>query len=258
MKYLFYSIMLLFCLSACNTQIKQANKRGLEYMKQQRYEQAITEFNNILEEDPLWFPAYYNRAISYANTGNNKEALQDLNYVLANYPDNADAYFNRGIVYENLGLFSNAIKDYSETIQLRPDFIMAYHYRGIARFRMLDFNGALEDYNQALKLGKNVRMDVATAKEYGLNSSALYYNRGVLLQKKGDLQGAIQDYTQAINIDPASARSYYNRAIARLSLSMMEEAKSDLEIALHLGYKQANEVLQKYFTDNETTAVQTP
>ena len=149
MRYLFYGIAFLFCLSACNTQVKQANKRGLEYMKQQRYEKAITEFNNILEADPLWFPAYYNRAISYANSGRNKEALRDLNYVLANYPDNADAYFNRGIVYENLGSFPNAIKDYTETLQLRPDFILAYHYRGIARFRMRDLDGALEDYNQA-------------------------------------------------------------------------------------------------------------
>ena len=250
MRYLFYGIAFLFCLSACNTQVKQANKRGLEYMKQQRYEKAITEFNNILEADPLWFPAYYNRAISYANSGRNKEALRDLNYVLANYPDNADAYFNRGIVYENLGSFPNAIKDYTETLQLRPDFILAYHYRGIARFRMLDLDGALEDYNQALELGKNVLMDAATAKEYGLNSSALYFNRGAVLQKKGNLQRAIQDYTQAINIDPASAQSYFNRAIARLSLSGLEEAKADLEIASRLGFTQANDVLQKYFDNH--------
>ncbi len=250
MRYFFYGIVFFFCLSACHSQIKQSNKRGLEYMKQQQYDKAIAEFNNILKEDPLWFPAYYNRGISYANSGRNKEALRDLNYVLANYPDNANAYFNRGIVYENLGSFSKAIQDYTETIQLRPDFIISYHYRGIARFRMLDLDGALEDYNCALKLGENIQMDVATAKEYGLNSSALYFNRGAVLQKKGNIQDAIQDYTQAINIDPASAQSYFNRAIARLSLSVMDEAKADLEVASRLGYKQADEVLQKYFDNH--------
>lgn len=128
-------------LSACHTKIKQANRLGLEYMKQNRYDEAIREFDFIIEEDALWFPAYYNRAVSYANSKRDKEALQDFNYVIANYPDNADAYFNRGVVYENLGIYPNAIKDYTETIKLRPDFIMAYHYRGIARFRMQDWDG---------------------------------------------------------------------------------------------------------------------
>lgn len=233
--------------TACNTKVKQANKRGLEYMKQNLYEQAITEFNNAINDDQEWFPAYFNRAIAYANNKHYKEALQDFNYILINFPDHADSYFNRGIVYENLGIYANAIKDYSETIKLRPDFIMAYHYRGIARFRMNDFDGALEDYNKALQLGQNLQLDIATAKEFGLNSSALYFSRGVIMQKKGDLQKAIQDYSEAINIDPSSAKAYYNRAIAKMALSQAEEALKDLEIASRLGFEQADQVIKMYY-----------
>ena len=188
MRYQLLLIVVIF-LTACNSKVKQANKRGLEYMKQNLYEQAITEFDNALSINNTWFPVYYNRAISYANTRRYKEALADFNYVIANYPDHADAYFNRGILYENLGIYANAIQDYSQTISLRPDFIQAYHYRGIARFRMNDLEGALKDYNEALRLGKNVDLEVAKAKEFGLNSSALYFNRGVVLQKQGSGQG---------------------------------------------------------------------
>lgn len=216
-------------------------------MKQKNYEQAITEFNQILEENATWFPAYYNRAISYANTGHLKEALTDFNYIIINFPDHADSYFNRGIIYENLGIYANAIKDYSETIKLRPDFIKAYHYRGIARFRMNDLDGALEDYDRALKLGKNVEMDVVTAKEFGLNSSALYFNRGVVMQKKGSYQEAIKNYTESIKIDPSNAKAYYNRAIAKMALSQANEALKDLEIASRLGFEQANTVIRNYF-----------
>lgn len=240
-------IIAMILLSACQTKLKQANKRGLEYMKQKNYEQAITEFNQILEENATWFPAYYNRAISYANTGHLKEALTDFNYIIINFPDHADSYFNRGIIYENLGIYANAIKDYSETIKLRPDFIKAYHYRGIARFRMNDLDGALEDYDRALKLGKNVEMDVVTAKEFGLNSSALYFNRGVVMQKKGSYQEAIKNYTESIKIDPSNAKAYYNRAIAKMALSQANEALKDLEIASRLGFEQANTVIRNYF-----------
>ncbi|MDE6452343.1 MAG: tetratricopeptide repeat protein [Odoribacter sp.] len=234
-------------LSACNTKVKQANRKGLEYMKQNHYEQAIAEFTRAITGNAGWFPAYYNRAVSYANIRQYKEALDDFNYILNNFPDQAEAYFNRGITYENLGLYANAIKDYSETIKLRPDFILAYHYRGIARFRMNDLNGALQDYNRALNLGKDIEMDVVKAKEFGLNSSALYFNRGVILQKQGNYQNAIQDYTQAITIDPSSAKAYYNRAIAKMALSQADEALKDLEISSRLGFDQAGNVIRSYF-----------
>ena len=205
-----YTVLLIIILSlaACHTRTKQANKRGLEYMKQERYDQAIAEFNDILQHD---------------------------------------AYFNRAIVYENLGIFANAIQDYTETIRLRPGFIMAYHYRGIARFRMEDLDGALADYNRALELGTHLQTDIATAKALGLNASALYFNRAVVFQKKGDNESAIADYTETIRIDPASAKAYYNRAVAKMALSQWDDASSDLRIASRLGYAPAQEALVKYF-----------
>ena len=132
---------------------------------------------------------------------------------------------------------------------MRPGFIQAYHYRGIARFRMLDLDGALQDYNRALELGRNLQIDLSAAKALGLNSSALYFNRGAVFQKKGDYESAIADYTETIRIDPSSAKAYYNRGIAKLSLSQGQEAASDLEIASRLGYEPAKQALAKYFGD---------
>lgn len=103
MRYQLLLIVVIF-LTACNSKVKQANKRGLEYMKQNLYEQAITEFDNALSINNTWFPVYYNRAISYANTRRYKEALADFNYVIANYPDHADAYFN-GVFFMKIWVF---------------------------------------------------------------------------------------------------------------------------------------------------------
>ena len=81
MRYQLLLIVVIF-LTACNSKVKQANKRGLEYMKQNLYEQAITEFDNALSINNTWFPVYYNRAISYANTRRYKEALADFMQML--------------------------------------------------------------------------------------------------------------------------------------------------------------------------------
>lgn len=66
-------------LASCNSKVTQTNKNGLNYIKQGLYDQAIVEFNNAIITDNEWLPAYYNRAICYANTKRYKEALNDFN-----------------------------------------------------------------------------------------------------------------------------------------------------------------------------------
>ena len=77
MRYQLLLIVVIF-LTACNSKVKQANKRGLEYMKQNLYEQAITEFDNALSINNTWFPVYYNRAIAKMALYQSEEALKDL------------------------------------------------------------------------------------------------------------------------------------------------------------------------------------
>ena len=75
-----YTVLLIITLSlaACHTRTKQANKRGLEYMKQERYDQAIAEFNDILQHDAYWYPAYYNRAVAKMALSQWDDASSDL------------------------------------------------------------------------------------------------------------------------------------------------------------------------------------
>ena len=61
------------------------------------------------------------------------------------------------------------------------------------------------------------------------------------------MRAAVRDYTEAIDIDPSSARSYYNRAIAKMALYQSEEALKDLEIASRLGFEAADKVIADYF-----------
>ena len=117
MKYAIVPI-LIMCLTACHVKTKQANKRGLEYMKQNRYEQAVAEFNDILQEDAYWLPAYYNRANLFAMLGDYHAAIVDYNKVLELDADFADAYYNRGLTYIYLGNNQQGIADLSKAGEL--------------------------------------------------------------------------------------------------------------------------------------------
>ena len=83
MKYGIF-IFILFTLLSCQHKVKQLHKQGMDYILQEKYEQAIPLFSEAIQTDKDWLPAYYNRAICYANTKQYPEALKDFNYILAN------------------------------------------------------------------------------------------------------------------------------------------------------------------------------
>ena len=52
--------------------------KGILLYKSGKYNEAIKEFNNILEMKPNYKTAYYRRAIVYNAMGNKKAVLEDL------------------------------------------------------------------------------------------------------------------------------------------------------------------------------------
>ncbi|MGL5681764.1 MAG: tetratricopeptide repeat protein [Marinifilaceae bacterium] len=245
-----FIILLIFVsVCACKSNVQQQTQLGLYYMDQQQYSEAINEFTGALSTDRFWLPAYYNRAIAYANSGDTERALNDFNFLITSLPDYAEAYFNRAILYENKLDYNRAIQDYSTCISLYPDYIKAYHYRGILLFKMGNFDGALQDYNKAIALGTNVTMDMDRAQHIGLNSSALFFNRAVVFQKKGEYENAIKDYDQVLFIDPSSAKAYYNRGVAKIGLRQFKNGIDDLHVAENLGHTGAQELIARYSTE---------
>ena len=80
-------------LSSCDyREAVTGNRRGMDYITRDDYRKALQELTEAIEHSPTYCPAYYNRAIAYANLNRPKEALRDMDYVVANMPDNAKAY----------------------------------------------------------------------------------------------------------------------------------------------------------------------
>ena len=109
-------------LSSCDyREAVTGNRRGMDYITRDDYRKALQELTEAIEHSPTYCPAYYNRAIAYANLNRPKEALRDMDYVVANMPDNAKAYYNRGIILSLPG--HSALPDgrfERSTCRLRP------------------------------------------------------------------------------------------------------------------------------------------
>lgn len=75
--------------------------RGLAYMREKKYEDAIADFSRTLELNPKVAQAYYSRARAYHALDKNTEALSDLDQALSLNPADASAYYVRGLILES-------------------------------------------------------------------------------------------------------------------------------------------------------------
>jgi tetratricopeptide (TPR) repeat protein len=75
--------------------------RGLAYMREKKYEDAIADFSRTLQMNPKVEQAYYNRARAYYALDEYKEAMSDLKLALSLNPADASAHYLRGLMLEH-------------------------------------------------------------------------------------------------------------------------------------------------------------
>ena len=80
-------------------------------------------------------------------------ALVDLNKVIQQEPEFSLAYYNRAFVKYKLKDLAGAIDDYTKAIKLDPTFADAFYNRGLLSFLMNDKLSACQDYSKAGELG---------------------------------------------------------------------------------------------------------
>ena len=88
-----------------------------------------------------------------------EEAISDFNMAIENNPEYVEAYFFRGNCKINLRDSEGAIEDYSKTIELMPDYTEAYYNRANANLYLGNKEAACKDWKKAIELGKPNIMD---------------------------------------------------------------------------------------------------
>ncbi|MCC2645303.1 MAG: yrrB 2 [Burkholderiales bacterium] len=84
-----------------------------------------------------------------------EEAIADYNEVIDLDSKFAEAYYKRAKSKFKLGEYKDAINDYNEAIKLNPDFTLAYSNRGDTNFALDRYEEALSDYTKAVDLDPN-------------------------------------------------------------------------------------------------------
>jgi S1-C subfamily serine protease len=151
------------------------------------HELAIRACTRLIKENPRNATAYYNRAISYRETGKLDLALADYNRAIEINPNYFEAYNNRGNVYMARGDNNRALQEFERALKINPTYAIAHNNRGEAFENMKRFEEAMSAYNRAIEINPRY--------------ARAYANRGDIWRKTNQRDNAIADYRHALTLD---------------------------------------------------------
>ncbi|MBT5633270.1 MAG: tetratricopeptide repeat protein [Nitrospina sp.] len=97
-----------------------AFSRAVGLYTDQKFEEALREYQISIEEFPGFIHAQRGRARTLMQLGRDREALQAFNEVLERDPGSAVSFANRGILHDRMGHYPEAVLDYDRAIKMDP------------------------------------------------------------------------------------------------------------------------------------------
>ncbi|MFC6022659.1 tetratricopeptide repeat protein [Plantactinospora solaniradicis] len=231
--------------------------RGRQYRRGRKYEQALADFNRIIELSPDRDWPIVDRAETYQLMGRYEEALADFGRALEADPGSVPALTGRGKTYRMMGRYEKALADLNRALELEPESHVLYEYRGHTHMAMKWYEQALADLNHSLELlpdchaayerraetyrlmkrHEEALIDFKRALENDPKCLYSLSHRGLTYDAMGRYEEALDDFNEALRIDPENHHLYERRGEAYMSMERYEEALDDFNRSLELDPK---------------------
>ena len=185
-------------------------ERSICYSSLGLYDKAISEISNLIWKNPSYYLFLY-RADYYRLSGRYEEAIKDLTDAIEEKPLRTFPYYRRGWCYELMGDKEKAMADYNQGIELDD----TYSYLFLMRGELYMFSGedekAKADFNRVLQL--DTLVDGNTCRHYALHflgqdkeaeewmdkiialdpqDAGNYYDQACLYSRMGRLEDAVK------------------------------------------------------------------
>ena len=169
--------------------------------------------------------------LEYLN-GENQLALEYYLQAAKYDSRNPATYVNIGNLYAMMNNSNLAIDNYSKALVLDTTDGIAYYNRANEKMILNDIIGAVEDYKKSLEIDST-------------NTGTMFILAEAQSQN-GDYASAVENYNHILKIDSVSAKGFYLRGLALLSLEDDKNACADFKRAGELGYFEAYEMIKKH------------
>ena len=174
------------------------------------YEEALRDFDKLIELMPGQSDAYYGRACAYAFMNQPLQAIDDFGRSIPPGSGTRPLPTQPGAIYLNKDEPGRAVQDFDRVISLQPDNAEAHLYRGKALARLDNYDAAVRDFGRAIEL------DPGDAESYYVRESARI--------ELGEYYGTIEDLEEAVRVNPQHPYADSGRKVAA---ELLESTKAE-------------------------------
>ncbi len=241
--------------------------RGQVYAGLGRLDDALADYDTVIELDPNYPEYYFDRAGLYRRLERFEQALADYDRAAQLSPPFPEVYYNRADLLLELGDVDGALAGYAYVLELQPDFVDVYVNRAGLLLELGDVEGARADVAAGLGYapgnahllcarGQLAELDDDPELARRCYDDAIAADAGVVAAYAGraglvftvDPQAAVADLTRALEFGQ-NAGLLFNRSIAALACGRTEAARADLERA-HLLAPEDEDIRSAYVEAN--------
>ncbi len=116
------------------------------------YQKVVNELTNIIASDNYNTDALIWLAKAQFKLELYEEAIDNYNKLINLLPSVADLYSDRGLCYHLAGEPKAALNDFDKAVGLEPENAYRYSCRAFVKDYYKDYKGALADYNKAIEI----------------------------------------------------------------------------------------------------------
>ena len=193
-------------------------KKGLALLMGKKTDDAIEQFNLVLEKDSDYAMAYEGLGRAFFQKKNFKKAEKHFRKALERDPKLWRSHNFLGNIYDSQKNYENAVREYSAALRIEPKLGLLYNNLGVSYFLAGKYDTAVKAFNQALaaqytksKVYNNLGLALAHLERYaqaleafkmGGGEARAYNNLGCIFLSMGKDKEAVRCFEKAIEIDP--------------------------------------------------------
>lgn len=128
-------------------QAEIANDQAIEYWKQNRFGEAIAQWEEALRMNPQVAEIHHNLGNAYAHQNLPDKAIESLKQALELDPALVEAHHKLGCIFYDQGHRELAISSWNQALEIDPDFREALHNLHLAEGTpQFDVNSEIPEY----------------------------------------------------------------------------------------------------------------
>jgi tetratricopeptide (TPR) repeat protein len=206
--------------------------------------ESINEYSAKIERDPNSADYYFGRAMDFMLVQDFSEAIRNFDKVVEIDPAYTPAYFNRAVVRYKQMEYERSQSTYNNDMNTMS-IQFGKENKPMPSAPAMDFSGNESKESRNLNENEFIIRDYNMVIRQNPGFIYSYYNRGNIRCAQRDFRAAIADYSEAILRDPEFAEAYFNRGLARLSTGDATRGIADLSKAGELGIMNAYSIIKR-------------